>query len=141
METGVCDRPDNHRNLVVATEKTLDSFYAKVVSERCNFYQSISKRAHKVRKATSKLASSQLNSDSRNITYQTQTYDHANPKHDIIQQLPLPYPRHALNHHKRHLHHHEHEAVAPKLSRNAAHNQLMRKSGDEERDTRCDWPR
>ena len=70
------------------------------------------------------------------FTYHTQSKNHTTPEQHIVQQCPASDPFTSLHHNDRHLQHHGEEAVASELSGDAAHDQLMRKCRDEERDER-----
>jgi len=70
------------------------------------------------------------------ITYHAKPQDHAAPKEDVVQQSAASNPLAPLQHYNRHLEHHRDETVASELSRNAAHDKLMRQRRDEEGDCR-----
>ena len=69
-------------------------------------------------------------------TYHAKPQDHAAPKEDVVQQSAASNPLAPLQHYNRHLEHHRDETVASELSRNAAHDKLMRQRRDEEGDCR-----
>lgn len=93
------------------------------------------KRAHKARTSATPLALALQSRPSRvTTTHHSQPQNHTTPKQHIIQQRPSPHPLTPLHHHNRHLQHHSHKPIPPKLPCNTAHDQLMRKGRDEERD-------
>ena len=74
-------------------------------------------------------------------TYQTQSHDHADPEHNVIDQRPISYPRQALKHHNRHLQHHHNKAIPSELTSYATHDKFVGKRRDEEGDAGRGRPR
>jgi hypothetical protein len=66
-------------------------------------------------------------------SYHTESQDHAAPEQNIVEQSAASNPLAPLQHDDGHLQHHCDEAIAPKFPRNAAHDQFVGQSGDEER--------
>lgn len=67
-------------------------------------------------------------------THHAQAQNHAAPEQHVVEQATLPNVLAPLHQHNRHLQHHGHEAVAAEFARNAAHDQLVRKTGNEKGD-------
>jgi hypothetical protein len=70
----------------------------------------------------------------KNRTYHAQTQDHTAPEQDIVENGSVADPSAALDQDYRHLQHHRNEAVPTELASDAAHDQLVCYTRDQEGD-------